>query len=409
MEKRVVGSFNSDNEVLYAIEGLIRQGHRETDLMVVAESRSAIPLVTSRTGVMVEADQQVRTLTGVMMNSYLSMLSAGMGGTQANDLSSRLIERGLTEYTAKQCEEELNKGKIMLLVDTNTTYDSPIYNTEYETENSGAVRLHEEQLDITKERVQVGELQLRKETMEEQRTVHVPILREELYVERRPVIDGEFEGSPFNEDEIIRIPITEERIEVTKRPIIVEEVIIGKRKIQETKQVQDTIRKEEAQIERSVPSEITAGKLVNQDTLGHVEDTESPDILIVEGNPDIENIMAEVQKEEIREKRTGSVAVQGEKNKPESAVSKKDEVSGTLTDSPVSKKSKSSTLISADTVKKDSKSSTPISADTVKKDSKSSTPNSAATVKKEAAIHNNEDPSIDEENKNNKNQTKKKK
>ena len=71
---------------------------------------------------------------------------------------------------------------------------------------------------------------LRKEVVEEQRTVHVPLLREEVYVERRPVIDGKFDGSPFNEDEIIRIPITEERIEVTKRPVIVEEVIVGKTK-----------------------------------------------------------------------------------------------------------------------------------------------------------------------------------
>ena len=379
MEKRIVGSFNSDEEVLYAVEGLKRQGHRETDMMVVAESRRAIPLVTSRTGVMVEADQQVRTLTGVMMNSYLSMLSAGMGGTQANTLSSRLIERGLPEYTAKQCEEEINKGKIMLLVDINTTYDSPVYKTQYESENSKAVRLHEEQLDIRKERVQIGELQLRKEVVEEQRTIHVPLLREEVYVERRPVIDEKFDGSPFNEDEIIRIPITEERIEVTKKPIIVEEVIIGKRKIQETKQVQDTIRKEEARIERSVPLASATGKLDYQDTVGQVVDiTESPDILIVEGNPDIESIMAGVKKEETREKRTSSLAVQGEKNKPESAVSKKDEVSGTLTDSPASK------------------------------ESKSSAPISAATVKKEETIHKNEDSSIDEENKNNKNQKKEK-
>ena len=100
--------------------------------------------------------------------------------------------------------------------------------------------------------------------MEEQRTVHVPLLREEVYVERRPVIDGKFDGSPFTEDEIIRIPIMEERIEVTKRPVVVEEVIVGKRKIQETKQVQDIIKKEEARIERSVPSALEAGKLVTQ-------------------------------------------------------------------------------------------------------------------------------------------------
>ena len=132
--------------------------------------------------------------------------------------------------------------------------------------HSRAVRLHEEQLDVIKERVQVGELQLRKEIVEEQRTVHVPLLREEVYVERRPVIDGKFDGSPFSEDEIIRIPIMEERIEVTKRPVIVEEVIVGKRKIQETKQVQDTIKKEEARIERSVPSALQAGNPFTQST-----------------------------------------------------------------------------------------------------------------------------------------------
>ena len=179
------------------------------------------------------------------------MLTGGMGGTQANPLSSRLIERGLPEYTAKQCEEEINKGKIILLVDTNGTYDNSSYKTYEESETTRAVRLHEEQLDIIKERVQVGELQVHKEVVEEQRTVHVPLLREEVYVERRPVIDGKFDGSPFSEDEIIRIPIMEERIEVTKRPVVVEEVIVGKRKIQETKQVQDIIKKEEARIERS--------------------------------------------------------------------------------------------------------------------------------------------------------------
>ncbi|KAB7704032.1 YsnF/AvaK domain-containing protein [Bacillus aerolatus] len=382
MEKRIVGSFNSEQEVLYAIEGLKRQGHRETDMMVVAENRSAIPLVTSRTGVMVEADPQVSTLAGVMMDSFFTMMTAGMGGIQTNALSSRLIERGLPRFTAKQCEAEINKGKIILLVDTNRTYDTPVYKTQYETEKPREVRLREEQLDITKERVQVGELQLHKEVVEEHRTVHVPLMREEVYVERRPVLDGEYDGSPFTADEIYRIPITEERIEVTKRPVVVEEVIIGKREIQETKQVQDIIRKEEARIERSVPSAMEAGKLDTQLTdVGQEEViTESPNILIVEGNPDIASIMAEDKKEETRGKRTGSLVVQGEKNKPESSVSKKDEASGTLTDSPVIKENKSESYV-------------PVSAATAKED----------------VTHSNENSSIGEENKNNKSQMKKKK
>ena len=84
LEKRIVGSFSSEQEVLYAIEGLKRQGYRETDMMVVAENRSDIPLITSQTGVMVEADIQMNTLAGVMMNSYVTMMTAGMGGRPAN-------------------------------------------------------------------------------------------------------------------------------------------------------------------------------------------------------------------------------------------------------------------------------------------------------------------------------------
>ncbi|PGY09066.1 YsnF/AvaK domain-containing protein [Bacillus sp. AFS031507] len=389
MEKRIIGTFNSEQEVLYAIEELKRQGHRETDMMVVAENRSRIPLVISHTGVMVEADVQVSTLAGVMMDNFITIMTAGMGGGKVNTLSNRLIERGLPVFTAKLCEEEINKGKMILLVDTNGTYDSSVnkaqYETErYETEKTNAVQLREEQLDIIKERVQVGELQLHKEVVEEQRTVHVPLIREEIYVERRPVIDGKVDGSPFTADEIIRIPIMEERIEVTKRPVVVEEVIVGKRKIQETKQVQDIIRKEEARIERSIPSPMEEKKLVTQLAVVEQEEviTESPNILIVEGNPDIASIMNEVKKQETREKRTGSLAVQSEKNKSESSASKNEKASGTLTESPVLKENES--------------------------ESESYVPVSAATVKEEVS-HNNENSSLDEENKNNKNQMKKRK
>ena len=82
-----------------------------------------------------------------------------------------------------------------MLVDTNGAYDNSSYQTYEESQATRAVPLREEQLEVIKERVQVGELQVHKEVVEEQRTVHVPLLREEVYVERRPVIDGKFDGS----------------------------------------------------------------------------------------------------------------------------------------------------------------------------------------------------------------------
>jgi uncharacterized protein (TIGR02271 family) len=44
--------------------------------------------------------------------------------------------------------------------------------------------------------------------------------------------------------------VREEQVTVEKQPLVREEVALGKRPVQETKQVSDTIRREEAHIER---------------------------------------------------------------------------------------------------------------------------------------------------------------
>ncbi|MFE4036343.1 YsnF/AvaK domain-containing protein [Priestia sp. YIM B13489] len=255
--KRVVGTFYSEQEALFTIEGLKRQGCRETDIMVVAKNRSDTLRLRAETDVMIEVGTPaVSSLAGVMMDSFLTMMTGGMTPVkQASDLTSKLVRMGVQSSTAKQCEMDVNKGKILVMIDTEETQTIPSYDTireiQYESEEQKSVQLREEQLDVRKERVQIGEVQLRKEIVEELRTIQVPVIREEVYVERRPVIDGQYDGSPLTENEIIRIPITEERIEVTKRPVVVEEVVVGKRKIQETKEMKDTVRKEEARIEQS--------------------------------------------------------------------------------------------------------------------------------------------------------------
>ena len=255
--KRVAGTFHSEQEAIHAIKGLKRQGYRETDILVVAKDRSNTLQLGAETHVMIEAGAPaVSSLAGVMMDSFLTMMTGGMAtATQAGSLTSKLVKMGIQSFTAKQCEMDVKEGKILVLIDVDETQAIPSYTTvrevTYGTEGHRSVQLREEQLNVRKERVQTGEVQLRKEIVEELRTVQVPVMREEVYVERRQVIDGQYDGSPLTENEIIRIPIMEERIEVTKRPVVVEEVIIGKRKIQEIKEMKDTVRKEEAQIEQS--------------------------------------------------------------------------------------------------------------------------------------------------------------
>ncbi|WP_455919136.1 YsnF/AvaK domain-containing protein [Priestia megaterium] len=255
--KRVVGTFHSEQEAIHAIKGLKSQGYRETDILVVAKDRSKTLQLGAETNVRIEAGTSaVSSLAGVMMDSFLTIMTGGMATTtQAGGLTSKLIRMGIQNFTAKQCEMDVKEGKILILIDVDETQTIPSYTTvrelPYETEGHRSVLLREEQLNVRKERVQTGEIQLRKGIVEELRTIKVPVMREEIYVERRPVIDCQYDGSPLTENEIIRIPIMEERIEVTKRPVVVEEVIIGKRKIQEIKEMKDTVLKEEAKIEQS--------------------------------------------------------------------------------------------------------------------------------------------------------------
>lgn len=116
-------------------------------------------------------------------------------------------------------------------------------------EGSGTVELREEELRVRKESVETGEVEIGKRVVAQEQTVDVPVTREEVYVERRPV-DRRADDRPISEGERIEVPVREERVEVTKEPHVYEEVSVGKRAVQETRRVSDTVRREEVDIDR---------------------------------------------------------------------------------------------------------------------------------------------------------------
>ena len=115
------------------------------------------------------------------------------------------------------------------------------------------MRLREERLSVDKEEVERGEVTLHKDIVEEEQSFDVPVSREEVYVERRPVdeyeTDNEFKMQ--QDDATIRVPITEERLEVTKKPYVSEEIVVGKRKVEDVETVNETVKREEAHFDRS--------------------------------------------------------------------------------------------------------------------------------------------------------------
>lgn len=109
------------------------------------------------------------------------------------------------------------------------------------------VQLREEEIHARKQPVQTGEVKVRKEVITEQRSIEVPVEREEVVIERRPV-SGPARGGDLRAEEI-RIPVKEEQVRVEKDMVVKEEVKIGKRKVQDTEQVAATVRKEQLRVE----------------------------------------------------------------------------------------------------------------------------------------------------------------
>lgn len=116
------------------------------------------------------------------------------------------------------------------------------------TVKDGKLLLHQEELDISKNRIQAGEVILSKGIVEEPKTVEVSVAHEEVVIERRPV-DNEPSDSPISSEEVIRIPVSEEHIQVGKHTVVTEEISAYKRDVEETRQVQETLKREEAYIE----------------------------------------------------------------------------------------------------------------------------------------------------------------
>jgi len=111
------------------------------------------------------------------------------------------------------------------------------------------VPLREEQLRAYKKLVQTGEARVRKNVVSEQKTMDVPLTREEVYIERHPA-SGPASDTPIGEGESIRVPVSEEKVNVSKQTVESGEIALKKRQAQDTQQVSDTVRKEKAHVER---------------------------------------------------------------------------------------------------------------------------------------------------------------
>lgn len=114
-------------------------------------------------------------------------------------------------------------------------------------DDSAKLRLHKEELDITKSVVQKGDVEISKEIIEERKIVDVPVAHEEVVIERR-TINNQRSGSAITSEETIRIPVCEERLDVKKRTVVTGEVTARKRIVEDNAHIDEMLRHEESRV-----------------------------------------------------------------------------------------------------------------------------------------------------------------
>lgn len=109
------------------------------------------------------------------------------------------------------------------------------------------VLLSEEELVVGTQAVAAGEVVVEKHVEEHVVRQSVPVMREQVDVERRPLPPGA--GlEPRTEGEVMYIPIVEEELVITKRLVAREELVIRKTRVTEEQVVEETVRRERADV-----------------------------------------------------------------------------------------------------------------------------------------------------------------
>lgn len=123
---------------------------------------------------------------------------------------------------------------------------SPESSTQSSDEQA-KVLLRKEELNIDKSRVQTGEVEFSKEIIEEHKIVDVPVTREEVVIERK-TLNNEQSDSPITNEATIRIPVSQEKVDVDKRTVLTGEISAHKQSVEDTKHIDETLKREEARV-----------------------------------------------------------------------------------------------------------------------------------------------------------------
>jgi uncharacterized protein (TIGR02271 family) len=242
----VFGVFRDRALAKQAIDELRHVGFRDDEIRIVGEATGA--------------------------GGLLNHLTSTFVGHDADDgqFPGELVSKGIPTDEVNYYQHEIEAGRTVVMVESyghKQVARTILYRFgAYDASNFAAqapddriIPVREEELWVDKQLVETGEIIVRKEIITEEKTFTVPVTHEELVIERRPgstqtsdqpLFEGETLSEVLNDGGTLRIVLHEEQVRVEKQTVVKEEIFISKRQIQESKHIEEILRREVAHIER---------------------------------------------------------------------------------------------------------------------------------------------------------------
>jgi uncharacterized protein (TIGR02271 family) len=303
----VVGVFHERDDARQAIEALKDAGFAPDTISILSPDKQATQDMAEETGTHAGSGAATGAVAGGLLGglggwlvgigalaipgvgpfiaagAFATALGGAAIGAGVGAVAGALVGMGVPKEEAEYYEGEVKSGRTLLTVRADGRYDeaqrilrqhgaydiesrdasaTPAVSgvvagqrTSVATGNRGddaqrTVQLREEELQARKTPVETGQVTLGKDVVEEQKTVDVPITREEVYVERRAVDRPADRPVEAGAEQTIEVPVREEQVEVEKRPVVYEEVGVNKQQVVESQQVADTVRREELRVNK---------------------------------------------------------------------------------------------------------------------------------------------------------------
>lgn len=271
--KRVYGSYTTPIQAASAVEELLKQGYSKSQIKVISNSslghefRGVETIDMHKGGRDLDDDRSVweRIKDTFTFDEYNeTYLDEDLDATEAQLVRDYKTNLDNGEIVVLVQGEAGGKGSFignrnidetLLGMDRNVTRDRDTDIDRDLSDEDRVIKLKREELDIDKDTVEVGEVDIKKVVKQETKTIEVPIEKEEIIIERRPgtgtVTPGETidDLGIFEKDNEIHIPIREERVEVSKKTVEGDEVVIKKEKHTEKKTIVENLKSEDIEVE----------------------------------------------------------------------------------------------------------------------------------------------------------------